>query len=309
MNMFSQFLYTRRKALGLTQQNIADHLNVTNKAVSKWEAGDCFPETAQLAPLADILHCTVDELLHGEMKESAPVSQRENGNGISDKPEPEKQRKDDVAARPLKTWQGACIAVGVFLVLFGTAAIVWYVAALGETEENGLRGAAILFAFLSVAVFLFVFSGMSYGVTDRVKPEQKPRARLLAAGMGISIAVILLSIVSVLVLPTAIGTAIMLTLMAVAVAVIVLCGVGVSRFHLPEERGNVGDKWSGVIMLTATAVFLLCGFLWNKWHPAWVVFPIGGILCAIVSELQKPSRNSRTKNERGEEENGDGKGE
>lgn len=35
MNPFSEFLYARRKSLGLTQQNIADCLNVTNKAVSK----------------------------------------------------------------------------------------------------------------------------------------------------------------------------------------------------------------------------------------------------------------------------------
>lgn len=36
---FAEFLYDRRKKLGLTQQNIADRLNVSNKAVSKWEAG------------------------------------------------------------------------------------------------------------------------------------------------------------------------------------------------------------------------------------------------------------------------------
>lgn len=307
MNMFSQFLYTRRKSLGLTQQNIADCLNVTNKAVSKWEAGDCFPETAQLAPLADILHCTVDELLHGEMKEESCRPQSENGFAGKEKTV-KKTETPQAEIRPMKRWQGVCIAVGAFLVLFGVAALVWFLAVLGETEKNGLLGTAILFAFLSVAVFLFVFSGMSYGVTDRVKAEQKPRARLLSAGMGISIAVILLSIIFVLVMPTAIGTALMLVFMAVAVAVIVLCAIGVSRFQLPSETGNAGDKWSGVIMLTATAVFLLCGFLWNKWHPAWVVFPIGGIFCAIVSEIQKPSRGSEPKNERDEEkeENGDG---
>lgn len=37
MNPFSEFLYARRKSLGLTQQNIADCLNVTNKAVFQSE--------------------------------------------------------------------------------------------------------------------------------------------------------------------------------------------------------------------------------------------------------------------------------
>ncbi|NLF46835.1 MAG: hypothetical protein GX578_00790, partial [Clostridiales bacterium] len=43
-----------------------------------------------------------------------------------------------------------------------------------------------------------------------------------------------------------------------------------------------------IIMLSATAIFLLLGFLGGYWHPAWVVFPLGGIMCGIVSTaLQK----------------------
>ena len=43
----------------------------------------------------------------------------------------------------------------------------------------------------------------------------------------------------------------------------------------------------GAIMLAATALFLLAGFLLDLWHIAWVVFPVGGILCAIVDTLRK----------------------
>ncbi len=63
MNNFADFLFKRRKELGLTQQNIADELGVSNKAVSKWESGESFPETALLVPLSKILVCSVDELL------------------------------------------------------------------------------------------------------------------------------------------------------------------------------------------------------------------------------------------------------
>lgn len=38
-------------------------------------------------------------------------------------------------------------------------------------------------------------------------------------------------------------------------------------------------------MLIATGIFLLLGFVWDKWHPGWVVFLIGGILCAITDEV------------------------
>lgn len=53
-----------------------------------------------------------------------------------------------------------------------------------------------------------------------------------------------------------------------------------------EKRANaLAERLSGAIMLTATGIYLLLGFVLNLWHPGWVVFPIGGILCAIVSVL------------------------
>lgn len=66
MTAFGNFLYELRKERGMTQQELADRLHITNKAVSKWETGEAFPETAQLIPLATIFGVTVDELLRGE---------------------------------------------------------------------------------------------------------------------------------------------------------------------------------------------------------------------------------------------------
>lgn len=66
MNEFGNFLYSLRKEKGLTQLELAKLLNVTNKAVSKWETGDAMPETSLLLPLSNILNVTVDELLQGK---------------------------------------------------------------------------------------------------------------------------------------------------------------------------------------------------------------------------------------------------
>ena len=40
-------------------------------------------------------------------------------------------------------------------------------------------------------------------------------------------------------------------------------------------------------MLTATGIFWVAGFLFDAWGTAWVVFPLGGILCGIVEALQR----------------------
>lgn len=68
-----RLIYEKRKELGLTQQELADRLQITNKAVSKWENGDGMPDVNLLAPLAAELGLTVDELLNGE--EKAPCTE------------------------------------------------------------------------------------------------------------------------------------------------------------------------------------------------------------------------------------------
>lgn len=59
----------RRKALGLTQKQLAERLLVSDKAVSKWEVGASYPEVTLLPPLAQVLGLTVDELLAGEAQQ------------------------------------------------------------------------------------------------------------------------------------------------------------------------------------------------------------------------------------------------
>ena len=54
---------THRKALGLTQMQLAAQLQVSNRTVSKWENGDGFPDISLLPGLAAALDITIDELL------------------------------------------------------------------------------------------------------------------------------------------------------------------------------------------------------------------------------------------------------
>ena len=62
----------RRKALGLTQKELAGRLLISDKAVSKWETGAGYPEVTMLPLLAETLGITVDELLAGEVRADAP---------------------------------------------------------------------------------------------------------------------------------------------------------------------------------------------------------------------------------------------
>jgi len=60
------FMAALRKANGLTQQQVADKLNVSNKTVSKWECDEGYPEISMLPVIAELYSVSVDELLRGE---------------------------------------------------------------------------------------------------------------------------------------------------------------------------------------------------------------------------------------------------
>lgn len=66
---FGAFVAQLRKEKGFTQKQLAAHLMISDKAISKWETGTTIPDTALLIPLADILGVTVTELLTGEHME------------------------------------------------------------------------------------------------------------------------------------------------------------------------------------------------------------------------------------------------
>ena len=60
---FGEFIYQKRKELHMTQDELGRKLNVTNKAVSKWETGETLPDIQLLELLARTLKVSIDELL------------------------------------------------------------------------------------------------------------------------------------------------------------------------------------------------------------------------------------------------------
>ena len=61
-----KFIQKMRKEQQLTQRQITDKLNISDKTVSKWETGNGMPEVGLMLPLCSLLHINVNELLSGE---------------------------------------------------------------------------------------------------------------------------------------------------------------------------------------------------------------------------------------------------
>ena len=62
-----KFIAERRRAVGLTQMQLAEMLGITDRAVSKWENGRAMPDSSIMLELCQILKINVNDLLHGEV--------------------------------------------------------------------------------------------------------------------------------------------------------------------------------------------------------------------------------------------------
>ena len=65
------FIAALRKANGMTQKDLAERLNVSDKTVSRWERDDGAPDLAVIPVIAEIFDVTCDELLRGARKSPA----------------------------------------------------------------------------------------------------------------------------------------------------------------------------------------------------------------------------------------------
>lgn len=77
------FISGKRKELGMTQQQLADRLNISFQAVSKWENGSTFPNVELLPELSKVMEVTVDELLAGCEKDGEELSYSKAGVDIA----------------------------------------------------------------------------------------------------------------------------------------------------------------------------------------------------------------------------------
>lgn len=63
-----KYIFNRRKKLKLTQEQLAEKIGVTDRAISRWENGKSMPDVSLFKQLCEVLDITLDELLSGEDK-------------------------------------------------------------------------------------------------------------------------------------------------------------------------------------------------------------------------------------------------
>lgn len=296
----SENLQNLRKIKNMSQEELAERLNVSRQAVSKWESGNGYPETEKIISICEIFDCSMDELVKGKI--SMDVKE-------------EKSNYDSIMTKVAKG-----ISIGVGLILLGVSAMLTIIgfAANEQAEEKfAMIGVVMVLIGVVFAVPLFIINGTK---RDDYKKKNTKIANVYSEEevekgkskytkiMAVGISTILIGVIAMLSLMglkvfgenSTLPIAILMYFVTIGASMIVYCGQMIDKYDIEKYNKENTEEYKakeektgkicGVIMLVTTIIFLVWGFIWSAWHINWIVYPIGGILCGIVGTIMEKSR-------------------
>ena len=135
-----KFIAERRKSKKLTQAGLAEKLNITDRAISKWETGKGMPDSSIMLELCSELDITVNELLSGEMIEMNNYNEKAEQNLLEMKKQKEEADKRLLAME---------IVIGILSLIILLS--LTFVASFFEME-NWIRIVLIISGFISAMI-------------------------------------------------------------------------------------------------------------------------------------------------------------
>ena len=293
MSLAENLQYLRARE-GVTQEQLAERLDVSRQSVSKWESAASYPEMDTLLKLCDMFQVDMDTLLRGSVE-----------NSLSE---------DTAGYDRFMTLYARKIAGGVSAIV-GSVALWSFLSALGLSE---MLGTAILLLVIAAAAVVFIASGMEEEhfrkkhpvIPDFYTEPQKERFHrryiwYIAGGVGAILLGVVMMVLAFTVLPerepyeSYIGAA-FLAVVACAVYFLIYGGMLEDKYNIakynrqnnptPEDksRRRRATTACSVIMILATAVFLFVGLAYYKWNWAAIIYPVGGVLCGAAWMLLGP---------------------
>lgn len=303
-----------RKKNGWSQEELADKMNVSRQAVSKWEAAQTTPDLEKILQLGNLFGVTTDYLLKDELVDEEFVE------GVDETP----IRKISLAEANdyLEQRKNASVQIAIATLLCIISPIlIFLLLAFSEctsipiTENLAVGiGMVALFSLVTIAVVIYIRVGFKnapyeflekepfeteYGVTGLAREKQKTyRNTYIKYNIFGTCACILSPVPLICAALSGKGLLVMImlcvTLLTVAIGVMffIVAGVRWASMQKLQKEGEFSEKGKQknkiieaigtVYWLLATAIYLGWSFLTSDWHITWVIWPIAGVLFAVV---------------------------
>ena len=294
---FSENLQYIRSHADLTQEQFAEQLQVSRQSVSKWESGTSFPEMDTLLHICDLYDVNLDTLLRGSVEDSMVA--------------------DTAQYDTFMTRFSRRMALSVSAIIAGVALMI-LLNAYNPSDSFQILSVALFLLILTVCVVVIVASSIQHDhfckkhpvIQDFYTEEEKDAFHqkfvwYIAGGVGAILFGVVLLIGTFAFLPErepyeSTAAACLLLLIAGAVYAFIYAGMQADKYKIwkynrdnnptPEakKRLNLIGTACGITMLAATAIYVALGFTRDSWATSWWVFPVGGILCGIISVALNP---------------------
>ena len=303
-----------RKKNGWSQEELADKMNVSRQAVSKWEAAQTTPDLEKILLLGNLFGVTTDYLLKDELVDEEFVE------GVDETP----IRKISLAEANdyLEQRKNASVQIAIATLLCIISPIlIFLLLAFSEctsipiTENLAVGiGMVALFSLVTIAVVIYIRVGFKnapyeflekepfeteYGVTGLAREKQKTyRNTYIKYNIFGTCACILSPVPLICAALSGKGLLVMImlcvTLLTVAIGVMffIVAGVRWASMQKLLKEGEFSEKGKQknkiieaigtVYWLLAIAIYLGWSFLTSDWHITWVIWPIAGVLFAVV---------------------------
>jgi len=312
--ILAEKIMSLRKQLNLSQEELADKLNVSRQSISKWELGSSIPELNKIIQMSELFGVSTDYLLKDDADDEGVVTtiNLENDKHFVTLEEANKYL-DLIKASSKK------IALGILLCLWAPGL---FMLSKGLEEVNYLSnlvtkiiGFGGLMLLVLVAVIIFVFYGsklekyeylekeelnLQYGVEAYVKREKDNFENAFQLGILLGLGLIFVGIIPLCIYKMMGGSDYLFYLFLAFLFLMV--GLGVYFFihyglvneafdkllqlddYLPKYKKAAKKlEWFyGAYWLVITLIYLSISFLWGRWDISWVVYALGGVLFAVL---------------------------
>lgn len=319
-----------RKRLGLSQEELAEKLNVSRQAVSKWESAQTIPDLQRIVAMAELFSVSTDYLLKDDM-ESESHTQKE---AVSDSALRQVSMEEANEFLSVKETQGRAVSLGVMLCILSPVLLI-FLEGLAEGNVGGVTekiavgiGLAALFLLVATAVFLFIQNGLkterfeylekegfetAYGVTGLVNEKKADFSPTYTKFLSIGIVLCVLSplplIISAIIKETDViaisMTSVLLCIVAVGVYMIVRVAIIMDSYKVLLQEGDYKkeEKEKSAAMGTVSAVYwglvtagyLAWSFITMRWDRTWIIWPVAGVLSAPVMMIVRACTRTDTK--------------
>lgn len=306
-----------RKKAGMSQDELAELMDVSRQSVSKWEGAQSIPDLSKILKMSEIFGVSTDYLLKDDFEKPAP----EISETVTDS-KPLRRVSMEEANKFLVTNERSAfkIAVGVALCIPSPVPIT-ILSELSVILSNTL-GTVFLFFMVAGAVGLFISAGAdkkpfsyltkegidtAYGVDGMLKEKQSRFSPMHTRDLIIGVALCILSVVPSTLAGTLFpendflncaGAGLVLIMVSAGVFFIVRTSLIKSGFSkLLEENGFTREKKSmekqnnsaivGSYWLIVTAGYLAYSFITFDWGRSWIVFPVAALLTPVVHQIEK----------------------